>query len=195
MDFASSRSKISHTMFGAQKVKDDIADYFRERCGIRPSVRLDRPDLRVNVYLDRDVATVSIDLSGESLHKRAYRQEGGKAPLKENLAAAILLRAGWPEIAERGGHFVDPMRGSGTLPIEAALMAGDFAPGLLRPYLGLFGWKNHDRVLWRNLVEDVEVRSERGLRKLPPIVGYDIERRAVRIALENIEEADGVESS
>lgn len=189
VDFASSRSKISHTMFGAQKVKDGIADYFRERCGIRPSVRLDRPDLRVNVYLDRDVATVSIDFSGESLHKRAYRQEGGKAPLKENLAAAILLRAGWPEIAEREGHFVDPMCGSGTLPIEAALMAGDFAPGLLRPYFGLFGWKNHDGVLWQNLVEDAKGRSERGLRKLPPIVGYDIDRRAVRIALENIERA------
>lgn len=189
VDFASSRSKISHTMFGAQKVKDGIADYFRERCGIRPSVRLDRPDLRVNVYLDRDVATVSIDLSGESLHKRAYRQEGGRAPLKENLAAAILLRAGWPEVAEHGGHFVDPMCGSGTLPIEAALMAGDFAPGLLRPYFGLFGWKNHDRMLWRNLVEDAERRSEQGLRKLPPIVGYDIDRRAVRIALENIEHA------
>jgi len=187
VDFASSRSKISHTLFGAQKVKDGIVDYFREHFGIRPSVRLDRPDLRVNVYLDRDAATVSIDLSGESLHKRAYRQEGGRAPLKENLAAAVLLRAGWPRIAESGGHFIDPMCGSGTLPIEAALMAGDFAPGLLRPHFGLFGWKKHDRVLWQSLVKEAERRCETGLRKLPPIVGYDVDRQAVRIALENIE--------
>jgi 23S rRNA (guanine2445-N2)-methyltransferase / 23S rRNA (guanine2069-N7)-methyltransferase len=189
VDFASSRSKISHTLFGAQKVKDGIVDYFREHYGIRPSVRLDRPDLRMNVYLDRDVATVSIDLSGESLHKRAYRQEGGKAPLKENLAAAILLRAGWPKIAESGGHFIDPMCGSGTLPIEAALMASDFAPGLLRPHFGLFGWKKHDGVLWRSLVNEAERRCELGLRKLPPIVGYDVDRQAVRIALENLEHA------
>ncbi|HYE34919.1 bifunctional 23S rRNA (guanine(2069)-N(7))-methyltransferase RlmK/23S rRNA (guanine(2445)-N(2))-methyltransferase RlmL [Methylocaldum sp.] len=189
VDFVSSRSKINHTLFGAQKVKDGIVDYFREHYGIRPSVRLDRPDLRVNVYLDRDFATVSIDLSGESLHKRAYRREGGKAPLKENLAAAILLRAGWPKIAETGGHFIDPMCGSGTLPIEAALMASDFAPGLLRPHFGLFGWKKHDGALWRNLVNEAERRCEQGLPKLPPIVGYDVDRQAVRIALENIEHA------
>ncbi|WP_347257415.1 bifunctional 23S rRNA (guanine(2069)-N(7))-methyltransferase RlmK/23S rRNA (guanine(2445)-N(2))-methyltransferase RlmL [Methylocaldum sp.] len=189
VDFASSRSKITHTLFGAQKVKDGIVDYFREHHGVRPSVRLDRPDLRVNVYLDRDIATVSIDLSGESLHKRAYRQEGGRAPLKENLAAAILLRAGWPRIAESGGHFVDPMCGSGTLPIEAALMASDFAPGLLRPHFGLFGWKQHNSALWQNLVIEAERRCEAGLRKLPPIVGYDIDRQAVRIALANIEHA------
>jgi 23S rRNA (guanine2445-N2)-methyltransferase / 23S rRNA (guanine2069-N7)-methyltransferase len=189
VDFASSRSKINHTLFGAQKVKDGIVDYFRERYGIRPSVRLDRPDLRINVYLDRDIATVSIDLSGESLHKRAYRQEGGRAPLKENLAAAILLRAGWPKIAENGGHFIDPMCGSGTLPIEAALMASDFAPGLLRPHFGLFGWKKYDAELWRPLVNEAERRCEQGLRRLPSIVGYDIDRQAVRIALENIEHA------
>lgn len=189
VDFASSRSKITHTLFGAQKVKDGIVDYFREHHGVRPSVRLDRPDLRVNVYLDRDIATVSIDLSGESLHKRAYRQEGGRAPLKENLAAAILLRAGWPRIAESGGHFVDPMCGSGTLPIEAALMASDFAPGLLRPHFGLFGSKQHNSALWQNLVIEAERRCEAGLRKLPPIVGYDIDRQAVRIALANIEHA------
>ncbi|BBA33106.1 23S rRNA m(2)G2445 methyltransferase [Methylocaldum marinum] len=189
VDFASSRSKINHTLFGAQKVKDAIVDYFRERHGIRPSVRLDRPDLRINVYLDRDIATVSIDLSGESLHKRAYRQEGGRAPLKENLAAAMLLRAGWPKIAEGGGHFIDPMCGSGTLPIEAALMAGDFAPGLLRPHFGLFGWKKYDAELWRNLVKEAERRGGQGLLRLPSIVGYDIDRQAVRIALENLEHA------
>jgi 23S rRNA (guanine2445-N2)-methyltransferase / 23S rRNA (guanine2069-N7)-methyltransferase len=189
VDFASSRSAITHTLFGAQKVKDAIVDHFREHYGARPSVDLARPDLRVNVYLDRDQATVSIDLSGESLHKRGYRTEGGKAPLKENLAAAILLRAGWPKIAASGGHFIDPMCGSGTLPIEAALMAADFAPGLLRPSFGFFGWKGHDAGLWLKLVNEADERSEAGLKKLPPIVGYDLDREAVRNALGNIERA------
>jgi 23S rRNA (guanine2445-N2)-methyltransferase / 23S rRNA (guanine2069-N7)-methyltransferase len=189
VDFASSRSAITHTLFGAQKVKDALVDHFREHHGLRPSVDLARPDLRVNVYLDRDQATVSIDLSGESLHKRGYRLEGGKAPLKENLAAAILLRAGWPRIAASGGQFIDPMCGSGTLPIEAALMAADFAPGLLRPSFGFFGWKGHDSGLWLRLVNEADRRSEAGLKNLPPIVGYDLDRDAVRNALGNIERA------
>ena len=136
VDFTSSRSRITHTQFGAQKVKDAIVDQFRELCGIRPSVRLDRPDIRVNVYLDKDIASVALDISGESLHKRGYRLDGGVAPLKENLAAAVLLRAGWPEIAKTGGELVDPMCGSGTLLIEAAWMAADIAPGLMRDYFG-----------------------------------------------------------
>ena len=114
--------------------KDAIVDRFRDRFGIRPSVALERPDLRINLHIHRDTATVSIDLSGESLHRRGYRTEKGLAPLKESLAAAILLRSGWPEVSARGGALVDPMCGSGTLPIEAALMAADVAPGLLRPY-------------------------------------------------------------
>jgi 23S rRNA (guanine2445-N2)-methyltransferase / 23S rRNA (guanine2069-N7)-methyltransferase len=189
VDFASSRSAITHTLFGAQKVKDAIVDHCREHYGIRPSVDLARPDLRVNVYLDRDQATVSIDLSGESLHKRGYRLEGGKAPLKENLAAALLLRAGWPKIAAGGGHFLDPMCGSGTLPIEAALLAADFAPGLLRPSFGFFGWKGHDAALWLRLVKEADARSEAGLPKLPPIIGYDLDRQAIHNALGNIERA------
>ena len=112
VDFASSRSAITHTLFGAQKVKDAIVDHVRDRHGTRPSVDLVNPDLRVNVYLDRDQATVSIDLSGDSLHKRGYRLEGGKAPLKENLAAAILLRAGWPAVAAAGGAFIVRLRHS-----------------------------------------------------------------------------------
>jgi 23S rRNA (guanine2445-N2)-methyltransferase / 23S rRNA (guanine2069-N7)-methyltransferase len=189
VDFASSRSAITHTLFGAQKVKDAIVDHCRERLGHRPSVDLARPDLRVNVYLDRDQATVSIDLSGESLHKRGYRTEGGKAPLKENLAAAILLRAGWPKIAAEGGQFIDPMCGSGTLPIEAALMAGDVAPGLRRESFGLFGWKGHDSELWFKLVNEAEERAEAGVKKLPSIAGYDLDREAIHIALGNIERA------
>jgi 23S rRNA (guanine2445-N2)-methyltransferase / 23S rRNA (guanine2069-N7)-methyltransferase len=190
VDFSSSRSKITHTQFGAQRVKDAIVDQFRQTFGVRPSVRLERPDLRVNVYLDKDVASVSLDLSGESLHKRGYRLEGGSAPLKENLAAAVLLRGGWPQIAKAGGDLIDPMCGSGTLPIEAAWMAADIAPGLLRDYFGFFGWKRHDAEAWRGLVEEARARRESGLKNLRvSIAGYDIDRRAVHAALGNIERA------
>ena len=189
VDFAASRSAITHTLFGAQKIKDAIVDHFRSESGVRPSVDLARPDLRVNLYLDRDQATLSIDLSGDSLHKRGYRIEGGKAPLKENLAAAILLRAGWPEVAAAGGQLIDPMCGSGTLPIEAALMAADFAPGLLRPWFGFLGWRGHDAACWLDFVAEADRRSEAGLKQLPVIVGYDVDRRAVHTALGNLDRA------
>jgi 23S rRNA (guanine2445-N2)-methyltransferase / 23S rRNA (guanine2069-N7)-methyltransferase len=189
VDFAASRSAITHTLFGAQKIKDAIVDHFRAHHGTRPSVDLAQPDLRVNVYLDRDQATVSIDLSGDSLHKRGYRLEGGKAPLKENLAAAILLRAGWPAIAAEGGSFMDPMCGSGTLPIEAGLMAADSAPGLLRQCYGFLGWRGHDPALWLGLLDDARQRHAAGLGRLPPIMGYDIDRQAVHHALGNLERA------
>jgi 23S rRNA (guanine2445-N2)-methyltransferase / 23S rRNA (guanine2069-N7)-methyltransferase len=189
VDFASSRSRITHALFGAQKVKDAIVDRFRDTCGERPTVDLDRPEIRINVYLDKDIASVSLDLSGDSLHKRGYRTEGGKAPLKENLAAALLRRAGWREIAAQGGQFLDPMCGSGTLPIEAAWIAGDHAPGLLRVYYGFLTWKKHEAATWRRLLDEAHARRETGMKNLPLIVGHDIDRHAVRIAQENIERA------
>jgi 23S rRNA (guanine2445-N2)-methyltransferase / 23S rRNA (guanine2069-N7)-methyltransferase len=189
VDFASSRSQIAHTHFGAQKVKDAIVDQFRELCGVRPSVRLERPDTRVNVYLDKDMAAVSLDLSGESLHKRGYRLEGGQAPLKENLAAAILLRAGWPAIADAGGAFLDPMCGSGTLLVEAAWMAMDIAPGLLRDHFGFLRWKNHAAAAWARLLDEARERRAAGLERMPVVYGCDLDRRAVHAALDNIERA------
>src|SRR3989338_1371082 len=122
VNFVSHQSTITHTLFGAQKVKDAIVDQFRDRSGERPSVSKVMPDVAIHVYLNHDVATVSIDLSGESLHRRGYRLSQGEAPLKENLAAAILIRAKWPEIMKAGGALFDPMCGSGTLLIEAAMM-------------------------------------------------------------------------
>ncbi|MDD5035167.1 MAG: bifunctional 23S rRNA (guanine(2069)-N(7))-methyltransferase RlmK/23S rRNA (guanine(2445)-N(2))-methyltransferase RlmL [Methylococcaceae bacterium] len=189
VDFSSSRSQISHTQFGAQKVKDAIVDQFRELCGERPSVRLDRPDVRVNVYLDKDLASVGLDLSGESLHKRGYRLEGGVAPLKENLAAAILLRAGWPRLAIETGTLIDPMCGSGTLLIEAAWMAADIAPGLMRDHFGFLGWKNHQAAIWDALITEAETRRELGLNRQFSITGYDLDHRAVHAALDNIDRA------
>lgn len=189
VDFSTSASRITHSHFGALKVKDAIVDQFRDAYGVRPSVDVERPDLRINVYLRRDEATVGIDLSGDSLHRRGYRLEGAAAPLKENLAAAILLRASWPSIAEAGGTLIDPMCGSGTLPIEAALIAADIAPGLYRDYFGFLGWKGHDAALWEHLIAEARERREAGLAKLPPIAGYDADPAVVRVARENVRRA------
>jgi 23S rRNA (guanine2445-N2)-methyltransferase / 23S rRNA (guanine2069-N7)-methyltransferase len=190
VDFVSQRSQITHTQFGAQKVKDAIVDQFRERTGSRPSVDMHRPDLRINVYLERDQAVLSLDLAGDSLHKRGYRLDGVSAPLKENLAAALLLRAGWPEVYAAGGDFIDPMCGSGTLLVEAAWMAADVAPGLLRESFGFMGWKQHDRSLWYALLDEALARREQGLAKFnASIVGCDIDRSAIHAALANVERA------
>ncbi len=178
------RSPLSHTHFAALRVKDAIVDRFRDRTGDRPSIDLQRPDVRVNVHAQDDSATVSLDLSGAALHRRGYREEGVQvaAPLKESLAAAVLVRAGWPDIAASGGSLVDPMCGSGTLPIEAALLAGDVAPGLMRDYWGFLGWRGHDAALWEQLLAEARERREAGRRRIPPIYGFDSDRRSVRLA-------------
>ncbi len=182
-------SNITHSQYGALKVKDAVVDQFRERCGRRPSVDLQQPDLRLNLYLFRNQARLALDLSGDSLHRRGYRQEGGAAPLKENLAAAILLRAGWPEIAKSGGALLDPMCGSGTLPIEAALMAADVAPGSLGHRFGFEGWLGHVPAVWRRLLDEAAQRKADGLKQLPPVFGRDRDVAAVRIARRNLEAA------
>lgn len=189
VDFVSSRSRITHGLYGAQKVKDAIVDQFQQREGRRPDVRLSEPAIRINVHVDRDVAAVSLDLAGDSLHRRGYRLSGGAAPLKENLAAGILIRGGWPELAIQGGDCLDPMCGSGTLPIEAALMAGDVAPGLLRSYFGFLGWEQHRPAIWEGLVAEAAERRTAALERLPRIVGYDLDREAVAAAWQNVERA------
>ncbi len=189
VDLAGATSGITHTHFGALKTKDAIVDFMRERTGERPSVELEQPDIRIDVRLDRDRATLSLDLSGDSLHRRAYRARGVAAPLKENLAAAILLRCGWPAIAKAGGELVDPMCGSGTLPIEAALMALDIAPGAMRSHFGFIGWLGHDRDLWRRLVEEARQRRAVAADRRIVLRGYDQDPGAVRAAIENVERA------
>jgi 23S rRNA (guanine2445-N2)-methyltransferase / 23S rRNA (guanine2069-N7)-methyltransferase len=185
VDFNATHSQIMHTHFGAQKIKDAIVDRLREHYGRRPSVKQEHPDLRLNGYLHQDQATVYLDLSGDSLHRRSYREETVIAPLKENLAAALLFKANWPAIAAAGGSLLDPLCGSGTLPIEAALMAADSAPGLFRQYWGFLGWRQHDPALWTALLSEARQRREQGLRRVPPITGYDRDPRAIRIALAN----------
>lgn len=178
---------IDNTHFGALRVKDAIVDQIRAKFGSRPNVDTECPSIRVNVYLHNEIAQLSLDLSGESSHKRGYRDINIAAPLKENLAAAILLRAGWPEIARQGNSLLDPMCGSGTLLIEGALIASDIAPGLQRDYYGFLGWKQHDAALWQNILNDAKQRREIGLAKLPVIVGFDQDRDSVNAALQHIE--------
>jgi 23S rRNA (guanine2445-N2)-methyltransferase / 23S rRNA (guanine2069-N7)-methyltransferase len=187
--FITVRSRITHTHYGALRVKDAVVDRFTEKYGVRPSVVLKNPDIRIYVYLLRNEASVSLDLSGESLHLRGYRTAGLKAPLKENLAAAILIRSGWPEIARSGGGLIDPMCGSGTLPIEAALIAAGAAPGRLRPYFGFLKWKGHREEIWKALILEAEDRVAAGREKLPSMIGYDSDREAIRVALANLERA------
>ncbi|WP_297811270.1 bifunctional 23S rRNA (guanine(2069)-N(7))-methyltransferase RlmK/23S rRNA (guanine(2445)-N(2))-methyltransferase RlmL [uncultured Methylophaga sp.] len=189
VDFNSFRSKIKHSQFGAQKVKDAIVDRFRAATGLRPSVDLYQPDLRINVYLRHNQATVSIDLSGESLHRRSYRARNTEAPLKENLAAAILLSAEWQKLSRQGWSMIDPMCGSGTFLIEAAMIAADIAPGMLRDYFGFSYWKQHDKEAWKRLKADAERRRQAGLSRLPLICGGDADPRAAEAARANIAEA------
>lgn len=187
--FSAKNSKaIKNTHFGALKVKDAIVDQMRAKFQKRPSIDTERPNLRVNVYLQGDTAQLSLDLSGESLHKRGYRDITIKAPIKENLAAAILMRAGWPKIAAQNGSLLDPMCGSGTLLLEGAMMAADYAPGLLREHYGFLGWKKHDADCWQKLLIEAERRKTAGLAKLPVIVGFDQSRRSINAAMTHIEQ-------
>jgi len=190
IDCATSKSQITHSRYAEQKTKDAIVDQFRVRTGERPSVSLERPDVRLNLYLYQDQASLSLDLSGESLHRRGYRIDGVHAPLKENLAAGMLLRCGWPQICAAGGGLVDPLCGSGTLPLEAALMATNTAPGLLRTYYGFLGWKQHNDAIWQEVRQAADEEHQRGVAALKvPIVGYDSDPRAIRAAWDHAQQA------
>lgn len=180
---------INNSHFGALKVKDAIVDQMRARFQIRPSINTEQPNIRINVYLQGEAAQLSLDLSGESLHRRGYRDVNIKAPMKENLAAAMLLRSGWPKIAEQQGSLIDPMCGSGTLLVEGAMIAADYAPGLLRDYFGFTGWKKHDAQCWKKLRAEALQRKKVGLEKLPVIVGFDQNRHTVNTALAHIANA------
>ena len=190
VSFSAKRNKaITHTHFGALKVKDAIVDQMRSKFHKRPDIDTHNPDIRINVYLDGKLATLSLDLSGDSLHKRGYRQATLAAPMKENLAAALLIRSDWPLIARQKGSLIDPMCGSGTLLLEAAMIAADFAPGLLRDYFGFLRWKKHNAELWQKLLDEALQRKTAGLKDMPVIVGFDQNRRSVATALQHAENA------
>ncbi len=166
VDFTADHTNTFHSHYAALRVKDGITDQFRDKTGNRPSIDKDNPDIRINVHMKKATAQISLDLSGDSLHKRFYRKESGPAPLKENLAAAILLRANWSQLSQMGAPLVDPLCGSGTLLIEGALMAMDRAPGLSRPSFGFTKWRQHDRVLWQRVVREAKTRAEKGVESI-----------------------------
>lgn len=187
VDFSGENRGIRNTQFGAQRSKDAIVDWFIDATAQRPSVDRAHPDVRLNIRLVRDRAHFSIDLSGGSLHQRGYRLQAGTAPLKENLAAAVLLRADWPGMAARGGALIDPMCGSATLLIEGAMMAADIAPGLKRRQFGFEHLAMHDEAQWQAILKDAQSRAERGLAaQLPECRGYDWDPAVIRHAQENI---------
>lgn len=190
VDFTGTSVAITHTHYGALRTKDAIVDQLRERHAVRPSIDTARPAVRVHVHLEDESATVSLDLAGEALHRRGYRTEAGAAPLRETLAAAILLLGDWPRLAAAGVPFIDPMCGSGTLVIEAALMATDRAPGLGRDYFGFLGWRGHDAALWTRLSNEARERARHG--QAGPavrILGYDLDAAVLRVARGNVARA------
>jgi len=180
---------INNTHFGAIKVKDAVVDQMRKKFNKRPDINITQPNIRINVYLHNEQATLSLDLSGESLHRRGYRDISITAPIKENLAAAILYRSQWLDIARQGGSLIDPMCGSGTLLIEAAMIAGDYAPGLQQKQFGFLRWKKHNAATWQMLLEEAQKRRQAGFEKIPTIVGFDQSKRAINAALLHIENA------
>ena len=183
--------QLRNTQFTALKVKDALCDRLRDQHGMRPDVNAKDPDVAIDVAVHERKATLYLNLSGTSLHRRGYRQDGvqTEAPLKETLAAGILLAAGWPDMAREGGMLADPMCGSGTFAIEAALIAADIAPGLLRERWGFEGWAQHDEQLWARLHD--EALLQRTYPQGPaPIVAGDLDARAVDIARFNADRAD-----
>ncbi len=172
-------SELTHSRFVALKTKDAIVDKIRDRCGERPNVDPKNPDLKINLHLARNVCTVSLDLAGTGLHRRGYRRDPTIAPLKETLAAGLVQMTGW----DKKSYFVDPMCGSGSLPLEAALIAGRKAPGLLAPDFGFQRWLDFDATIWQQLIQEAE---ELG-RDIPSnlIFGSDRDKRAVDLARRN----------
>jgi 23S rRNA (guanine2445-N2)-methyltransferase / 23S rRNA (guanine2069-N7)-methyltransferase len=190
VEFSGNGSGIDNTHFGALKVKDAIVDKLRTSTGERPSIDKLNPDLRIHLRLDRGEAILSLDLSGHSLHQRGYRLQQGAAPLKENLAAAVLIRAGWPRIAAAGGALADPMCGVGTFLVEAAMIAADIAPNLRRERWGFTSWLGHVPALWKKLHAEAQERADAGLAKQPSwIRGYEADPRLIQPARNNIERA------
>lgn len=172
-------SRITHSKYAALKTKDAICDQFIAKCGKRPSVNVDEPMVGLNLHIYQDQAVLSLDSSGESLHKRGYRPILTKAPLNEALAAALVLLTGWT--AET--PFVDPMCGSGTLCIEAAWIALKRPPGLTRRRFGFMGWMDFDVAMWTELRDHARRRVKKHLRA--PIFGSDLRKDAVAFARTN----------
>lgn len=186
IEFHGTAKNIRNTMYGAQVVKDAIADHFKKLQGSRPSVDKENPQIRLHAHLRDEELTLSFDLTGYSLHQRGYRQQAGEAPIKETLAAALLIRAGWPELAGQNYALQDPFCGSGTIVIEAAMMAANIAPGLLRHDQSLIHWMQHQPSLWEK-VRSLALTQVRAFHQ--KLVGSDSDGKLIRLAQQNAEKA------
>ena len=189
------RSELSHTKFVSQRIKDAIVDHFKDMDEQRPDVEFEQPDVAIQCRIRQNQVILSIDLAGFGLHHRGYRLQGGAAPIKENLAAALLIRAGWHKLCREENdsplNLYDPMCGSGTFLIEAAMMALDIAPGTHRDYLGIFGWNQFNQKLWDKTVAAAQQKKDQSSnRNRLQIIGSDINPKAVRSAQSNIGLAD-----
>lgn len=173
--------EFRHSKFVSYKVKDAIVDYFRELNGKRPSVRISRPDVLLNIHIAQTTCTLSLDSSGESLHRRGYRQEAVEAPLNEVLAAGMILMTGWKGECD----LIDPMCGSGTIPIEAALIARNIAPGVFRKEFAFEKWGDFDQNLFDRIYNDDSQERE----FTHKIYGYDNNPKANEIATHNVKAA------
>ena len=173
--------EFRHSKFVSYRVKDAIVDYFREKTGKRPSVRINKPDVLLNIHIAQTDCTLSLDSSGESLHRRGYRQEAVEAPLNEVLAAGMILMTGWHGECD----LIDPMCGSGTIPIEAALIARNIAPGVFRKEFAFEKWVDFDRDLFDAIYNDDSQEREFEHK----IYGYDNNPKAHEIAMHNVKAA------
>jgi putative N6-adenine-specific DNA methylase len=186
VDAVNSSSVFTNTQYISLKTKDAVVDRFRDRTGTRPSVSLDNPDLRINVHIYKESCTISLDSSGQSLHKRGYRKNQGIAPLSEVLAAGLVILSGW----DKNSLFFDPMCGSGTILIEAAMAAKSIPAGYFRDEFGFMKWVDYDPDLWFSVKE----KADAMIRPNPvPIFGSDISARVIQNAKENLEFANLLE--
>ncbi|MGQ4592862.1 bifunctional 23S rRNA (guanine(2069)-N(7))-methyltransferase RlmK/23S rRNA (guanine(2445)-N(2))-methyltransferase RlmL [Raoultella ornithinolytica] len=184
--FSGLNDEIRNSQYGALKVKDAIVDSFTRKNLPRPNVDRENPDLRINVWLNKETAHISLDLSGEGLHLRGYRDGTGMAPIKETLASAIVMRSGWVP----GTPLLDPMCGSGTLLIEAAMLATDRAPGLHRGHWGFNGWVQHDDAVWKEVKAEAQTRARKGLAAYESrFYGSDVDARVIERARSNARRA------
>ncbi|MEZ8104301.1 bifunctional 23S rRNA (guanine(2069)-N(7))-methyltransferase RlmK/23S rRNA (guanine(2445)-N(2))-methyltransferase RlmL [Vibrio cortegadensis] len=190
VDFNGTNNEIRNSQYGAMKVKDAVVDCFEKKGLPRPSISKDQPDLRIHVRLHRDKALIGIDMVGSGLHQRGYRPESGRAPLRETLAAAVILRSGW----DATKPFLDPMCGSGTLVIEAAMMAANMAPGVKRQSWGFQALEDFEPETWAEVKSEASVQARRGVKKVEcKFYGVDNDPRVLQTARDNARRA-GVES-
>jgi len=183
IDSTVNSERFSHSQFMTFKMKDAIVDFFQNRYGRRPSIETKSPDIKFHLHIDRELVTISLDSSGDALFKRGYRKSQGEAPINEVLASGMLQLAGW----DGKGNFLDPMCGSGTLLIEAAMIAMDLPAQLFRKRFAFQNWKNYDEALFNKIKE---FRVERIREFHGKVVGYDIDGRMLDAARDNIESAE-----